>query len=372
MEKIKVLHCIETISSGGVEVLRLGFARHYDKEHFDLRIVCTNAKGPIKKALEDEGIQIIQIGSFKSPFEFSKYKKVLGVIKQFSPQIIHGAVFEGMCMASICGFLGHVPIIILEETSDPQKRSSKAIWLQRQLAKLSDVVIGISPSVVQYLTLKAKIPSSKVYLLNNGVDNNILISKGSNLQSEDIRLKASDYVLGSVGRVHDNIKRFSDILRAIKILNNPKIKFILIGDGPDLFKLKELARELNVEKQFISLGFKEDTSTYYQLMDCFCIPSAQEGFGLVAVEAMFHRLPVIATAVGGLKDVVKNELTGILVPPSDPQSLANAVNYLLNNPKNSQRMGKEGFLRATNLFGIKTYTNTLEKLYFSLLKKKYN
>ncbi|GAB3006290.1 glycosyltransferase [Cyclobacterium sediminis] len=369
MKKIKVLHCIETISSGGVEVLRLGFGRNYDKERFDMRIVCTNAKGPIKEALEKEGIQIIQVGSFKSPFEFSKYRQVLAVIKKFSPHIIHGAVFEGMCMASICGVIGRVPIIILEETSDPQKRSIKAIWLQRLLAKVADVVIGISPSVAQYLTEKAKIPSKKVLLLNNGVDNLHLLSSNNDLQRKDIFLKSFDYVLGSVGRVHDNVKRYSDILKALKILNDPKIKFLLIGDGPDLDKLKVLAKELGVENQFFPLGFKENTSNYYQLMDCFCVPSLQEGFGLVAVEAMFHHLPVVATAVGGLKDVVQNEVTGLLVPHSDPQSLAKCINHLINNPEISLKMGKEGFLRASNLYGIEAYTNALEKLYLSLMAK---
>ena len=107
-------------------------------------------------------------------------------------------------------------------------------------------------------------------------------------------------------------------------------------------------------------------------MDCFCIPSAQEGFGLVAVEAMFHQLPVIATAVGGLKDVVQNELTGILVPPCDPQSIANGIKFLFNNPEGSLNMGKEGYLRALELYGIGTYTSSLEKLYLSLLTKKVN
>lgn len=369
MNKIKVLHCVETISSGGVEVLRLGFARHYNKDRFDLRIVCTNAKGPIKEALIKEGIRIIEVGSFNSPFEIKKYRKVLAVIKIFSPHIIHGAVFEGMCMASICGLFGHVPITILEETSDPQNRSSKAIWLQRQLAKFADIVIGISPSVIQYLKINAKIPSKKVYLLNNAVDNINFKLNYKYLQREDLCLKNSDFVLGSVGRVHDKVKRYSDILKALKILNNPELKFLLIGEGPDLNYLKSLAIELGVEKQFFSLGFKEDTATYYQLMDCFCIPSFQEGFGLAAVEAMFNKLPVIATAVGGLKDVVQHEKTGILVPHSDPQSLANAIFYLLNNTKTSLRMGEEGFLRASKLYGIKTYTKSLEDLYLNLVSK---
>lgn len=372
MEKIKILHCIETISSGGVEVLRLGFARNMDKTKFDLKIICTNAIGPIKKALEEEGIEIIEVGQFGSPFEPSKYLKVLNVIKHYSPHIVHGAVFEGMCMAAVGGFFGKVKGIILEETSDPSNRSLKAIFLQRLLASSADKIIGISPAVCEFLNTRVNIPESKIFQLSNGIDFNYLQAKKKKITKSQLGLSAEDFVIGAVGRVHDKVKRFSSILMALEKINKPTIKVLLIGDGPDLDDLRNLSCIKGISDQFITVGFREDTSSFYELMDCFCIPSANEGFGMVAAEAMFYKLPVIASNVGGLKNVVQDEITGILFQPNDINTLAISIIRLYEDNVLRKNMGEAGFLRTRSLFGISHYTEIIQHLYQTIYIEKYS
>ncbi|MCR9014853.1 glycosyltransferase [Aquiflexum gelatinilyticum] len=368
--KIRVLHCIETISSGGVEKVRLGFAQYLNKEKFDLRIICTNSKGPIKMALEKEGVQIYDVGPFNSPFEWGKYRKVLSIISTYKPQIIHGAVYEGMSMAAVGGFLGRVPIIILEETSDPQNRSKKAIWLQKQFSKVADKVIGISPSVVNFLLDKARIPKEKVLLVNNGVSIPLLPDKmESDLLKRKLGIENGDIIIGSVGRVYNEVKRFSDLLEAIKGLKNPKVKFLLVGQGPDLEKLKSRASELGLEGQFISVGYQENTSTFYSVMDIFSLPSANEGFGLVAAEAMLHSLPIVATAVGGLRDVVIDGTTGFHVPPFSPNDLGEKLQILIDNQELRAQMGKAGFERAKKNYTSELYCQNIEQLYINLLNE---
>ncbi len=369
--KIRVLHCIETISSGGVEKVRLGFAKYLNKEKFELRIICTNSKGPIKLALEQEGVQIYDVGAFKSPFEWGKYRKVLSIISTYKPQIIHGAVFEGMSMAAVGGFLGRVPIIILEETSDPQNRSKKAIWLQKQFSRVADKVIGISPSVVDFLVGKVRIPKEKVVLVNNGVPFPILPDREeTELLKKDLGIETGDIVIGSLGRVYDKVKRFSDLLEAMKIIHNPRIKFLLVGRGPDLEKLKSKASDLGLEGQFIPVGYQENTSAFYSIMDIFSLPSANEGFGLAAAEAMLHRLPVLATRVGGLKNVVVNGETGFHVPPLSPEALAEKINLLIQKPELRKSMGEKGYQRAMENCTAERYCREIEDLYLSLLKSK--
>ncbi|WP_113922794.1 glycosyltransferase [Cognataquiflexum aquatile] len=369
LSKIRVLHCIETISSGGVEKVRLGFAQYLDKEKFELRIICTNSKGPIKLALEQEGVRIYDVGAFKSPFEWDKYRIVLSIIRSYKPQIIHGAVFEGMSMAAVGGFLGRVPIVILEETSDPQNRSKKAIWLQRQLSKVATKVIGISPSVVDFLEGKARIPKEKVLLVNNGVPLPLLTDNVEcDLLRRELGIENGDIVIGSVGRVYDPVKRFSDLLEAIKEIRNPRVKFLLVGQGPDLEILKSKASELGLEGQFIPVGYQENTSPFYSIMDIFSLPSANEGFGLVAAEAMLHYLPVVATAVGGLKDVVIDNKTGFLVPPFSPPEIGKKLQLLIDNPKLRIQMGRAGYERAVANYTSERYCQQIEKLYNNLLE----
>lgn len=371
MQKIRLLHCIETISSGGVENRRLTIAKNLDFNRFELKIICTKAVGPIKHQLEGLGVEIIEVGTFKSPFEWTKYKKVLRLIRKYQPQIIHGAVFEGMSMATVGGYLGRIPVIILEETSFPSTRSKKALFLQRIYSIFADKVIGIAPSVVRFLKEKVRISSSKVLLINNGVDIPETCPEQEIFQiRKSLRLEKDDLVIGSVGRVHDSVKRFSDILKALKLLDNSKIKFLLVGQGPDLDELKKLSNQLGIQGQFIPVGFQEKPNLFYQIMNIFCLPSAHEGFGLVAAEAMLHKLPVIATKVGGLQDIVIDGETGFLVPPFSPDLIAEKLKILIEDPELRKSMGDKGYERAMANYTADRYSQEVENLYLQLLKEK--
>ncbi|SHN31750.1 Glycosyltransferase involved in cell wall bisynthesis [Cyclobacterium lianum] len=369
--KIRVLHCIETISSGGVEKVRLTLIRGLDKEKFEHKIVCTWEGGAIANDLKEEGVELIPIGAFKHPFHYFKHKQVLKIIKTFNPHIIHGAIFEGMSMAAISGFIGGVPIRILEETSDPLMRTNRAILIQKMFLMISDIIIGVSPSVVKYLAERAKLSKKKIVEIYNGVDQPIF----STIQTikelrRNLGLKEGDIIIGSVGRMFNEVKRFTDILDAIKVINNASIKILIVGDGPDRTLISDYAMKIGLASQFISVGFQNNTSDYYRLMDIFCIASAHEGFGLVAVEAMMHKLPVIATEVGGLKDIVVDGITGFLVPSRSPQSIANNIAALIQNPELRLRFGEAGYLRASENYSAARYCEQIENLYYTLLDQK--
>lgn len=371
MEKIRVLHCIETISSGGVEKLRLTIVEKLGFHRYEFKIICTNAKGQIANRLEELGVEIIQVGAFRHPLEYGKYSQVKKIVTSYNPHVIHGAVFEGMSMATIGGILGQVPVVILEETSDPKTRSFKAVLLQRLYTMFADKIIAISPAVLAYLHHKARIPPSKTILIKNGVPSSHF---SDNKQTQQLRsslnIDAGDIVVGSVGRIYNEIKRFSDLLDAVKLMNLPNLKFLLVGAGPDLEKLESRAVELGVEKHFIPVGYQGNPDLYYGLMDIFCLPSLHEGFGLVVAEAMFHHLPVVATSVGGLKDIVLDGETGFLVEPKSPTSLAERLKILIDDSDLRRRFGYAGHQRATKNYTAERYCGEVEGLYNELLKKK--
>ncbi len=370
-DKMRVLHCIETISSGGVEKVRLNYARKMSNEIFELKIVCTQAKGEILSQLESLGVEVIPIGTFSHPFEIGKYRKLLRVIKDFKPHIIHGAVFEGNSMAFVGKVFGKVPIAILEETSDPKFRSKRANQLLGFYNRFTDAVIGISPAVMDYLRIQVGVKDQKLNLIPNGVDMPIKSDpKAIQILKEKLEIKEGDVVIGAVGRVYNKVKRFSDIIEAMSSLSAPQLKLILIGSGPDLEFLKEQVSKLGLQDQVSFLGYQADPNPYYDLMDIFCVPSLQEGFGLVAVEAMFHHLPVIATKVGGLKEIVIDGQTGYLINPNSPSELALKLKSLVQNPDLRKELGSNGYQRAKSNYSTQQYVGNLEGLYSKLLKEK--
>lgn len=370
-QKIRLLHCIETISSGGVDQIRLTLAKWLDKNKYELKIICTEAHGFLGEAIKGEGVEIIEVGVFKYPFHWSKHQKVLQVIRNYRPHIIHGAVFEGMTMAAVSGFIGKVPVIVLEETSCPRNRTKKAIFLQRFYSKMADRVIGIAPSVVSFLVEKVGLPKDKVVLINNGVSPPEKAKDQKLIElNEKLGLNTHDLVVGSIGRLYNDVKRFTDILEAIRLLNNPSVKFLLVGSGKDQQLIKEFAVQAGLNDQFIEVGYKEDTSAYYRLMNVFCIASDNEGFGLVAAEAMFHQLPVVATAVGGLKDIVVDGETGFLVPSHRPDKIAEKLQILMDEPEMRRSMGAKGLARAQQEYSAQAYVEKIHQLYQELLLEK--
>lgn len=374
--KIKVLHIQETIGSGGVERLRLSLAKHLDKNLFDQMFVCTFAGDNIPDEIRAEGFDVVPIGRLKSPFDWKQHKKVQKIIEEYQPDIIHGAVFEGVTMAAINGWLKKVPVIIIEETSYPMHRSWRGNFLMKIFAKMADAVLGVSPSVTQeYLLDKLKIQKSKVNLINNGVVLPPKISKEEiTMARTSWGINEGDFIIGSVGRMlSDDNKRFSDLIRAFSIFSKGKqnVKLLLVGEGKERKGYEELASELKIQDKVIFTSYQANVALFYQLMNVFSLVSASESFGLVLAEAMLHQIPVVATKVGGMKDIVNNNETGFLVEPFQIMEIAEKLDYLYQHPDQRVQMGKNGYEKAVNNYTEEVYVKNIENLYLKILREKH-
>ncbi|MBN9312779.1 MAG: hypothetical protein BGO40_00785 [Chryseobacterium sp. 39-10] len=372
--KIKILHIQETMASGGVERRRLSLAKHLDKNIFDQKFICTFAIGNIPEEIRAEGFEVIPIGRLKSPFDWKQHQKVQKIIEDYQPDIIHGAVFEGVTMAAINGFLKKVPIIILEETSDPQNRSWKGNLLMKIFSKIADKVIGVSQGVTEeYLKGKLHLPASKAITINNGV------ALPRNVQAGEItearkkwNISETDFVIGSTGRMNqDSHKRFSDLIKAFAEFSKDKenVKLLLVGDGQEKAGYTQLAQDLKIEEKVIFAGYQSDVALFYQLMDVFALVSAREAFGLVLAEAMLNKLPVIATKVGGMKYIVDDKETGFLVEPMNVIEIIEKLEIFYHNPGLRQQMGKAGWEKASKEYTEEAYVERIDNLYKHLMNE---
>lgn len=369
---IRVLHIMSTVMGGGVERRRLSLAKAFKGSNFQMKLLGTFKSGAIAEQIEENGVEIIEVGDFNGPFHWEKHRKIQKIIDDFQPHIIHGAVYEGVTMAAINGFIKKVPVVILEETSDPQNRSAKADFLLRIFSWTADRFIAIAPNVADYLINTAKIDSKKVITINNGVEipRGVSPEEIKNLRNQ-YHVKPTDFVIGTVGRLFDDHKKITDIIAAIKMVENvDNLKLLVVGSGRDEELIKQKAIDLGVQDKVIFTGYQFDTAPFYRLMNVFCIASQREGFGLVAAEAMLHRLPVIATKVGGLQNVVVHDETGILIKPNQPKDIALAINKLYNDPQLLDSFADKGFKRAMDNYTEERYVKEVINLYSELLKSK--
>jgi len=371
---IRVLNIIDTMASGGVERRRLSIAKLLDKSNFELKIICTNAVGPFPDEIRQQGVEVIAIGDLKSFYDYKQHKKVMKIIDDFKPHIIHGAVFEGVTMAAINGCIKRVPIIILEETSDPQNRSWKGNLLMKIISYSADKFIGVSPAAIDYLRNKLHLAENKVKLITNGValPNEISQNLVTNLK-EKYHISFDEIVIGSIGRMaSDAHKRFSDLIKGFSILlkKQSKVKLIIVGDGREIENYKQLVIDLKINDNVIFTGYQNEIGNFYALFDIFCLVSAHEAFGLVLAEAMLNKLPVVATKVGGMQYIVDDGETGFLVEKYDIDAIAQKLEILCLDANLRKEMGYNGYKKALDHYTEERYVKDIEKLYFELIQKK--
>jgi len=365
--KVRVLHCLETIGTGGVEQRRLSMARYFDPNAFEQRVVCSYVVGGFDEKLRKLGTQVVAIRGLYHIFNVGYYYRLFRVICEFRPHIIHGAVFEGVVSAVLGGLLFRIPVIIIEETSFPKRRSWRANLLMRFFSSAADFVVGTSPAVVEYLG-SIGVKEDKRRLINNGVETPPDQSaEDVALMEKKLGIESTNLVVGCVGRLNV-VKRFDDVIRAVASLNDKRVKLLIVGDGPDRQRLTELTNSLGVSNQVIFTGYQEPW-IYYSCMDCFALCSESEGFGMVVVEAMLYRLPVVATAVGGMREIVLDGETGYLVNVEAPESIANALSKLISDSTLRMRMGQAGLQRAKKYYSAENYSGLVADLYHEALHK---
>ncbi len=200
---------------------------------------------------------------------------------------------------------------------------------------------------------------------------------------QDFRRRFSlgtEFVAGCVGRIKLRQKGQDVLVRAAAILKArgrcPKV--LIIGAAhprnEDHFqKLKELIVESGLQDEVILTGELDDVKPAYAAMNVLVLPSGQpEGLGDVIMEAMAMKVPVIATNIGGPPEVVQDGITGFLIPPSDPEALADKIELLMNDPKLGQRLGQAGPNRVKEHFSIEEMIRKIEALYSHRMRRPAN
>lgn len=370
-QKIRILHTLGWVTGGGVERRRVMLAEGLGSEQYEHSLICQKADGPIHELLQDAGWSIHEIGLAPSILSRMWHARAHTIARAFQPDIVHGAVYEGEALA--CGIGLRMPgvKVIMEETSDPVNRRWTGDALMRAMCLRADACIGVSPKVTDYLHNTLRIPERKIRLINNAVPEMPHPSEG---RLEELRnmlgIDTNDIIIGSVGRVFDSHKRFSDLIRALVSIRSdqPRARLLIIGDGPDRGMLQKLTAELGLTDAVIFAGYQGAPRDFYHLMDVFVLASAHEAFGLVLVEAMLSGVPVVATEVGGIPFVLDHGKAGILVPPLQPREIADAVLSLLVDYEAAQSYRCAGLERARSAFSADRYVNDIAELYAEILR----
>lgn len=255
--------------------------------------------------------------------------------------------------------LAGIPVVFVRHMGSRLKKTT--CWL---INRHVDKVIAVSGAVRDTL-LDSGVSAEKVEVVHNAVtlerfDPSSVDPDGARRQ---LGIGAGDIVVGTVGKLHKG-KGVFDLLAAFALLSGKhvRLKLLFVGDGPERSALEQEASRLSLSERVIFAGPSKDVARMYAAMDIFVLPSTcSEAFGMVLVEAMAMARPVIATEVGGIPEIVQDNVSGILVPPQDPGSISRAIDRYIEDPALRSRLAEEGRLLVSRRFTEQTMARAFEK-----------
>lgn len=343
---------------GGAERSLLELIANIDKTAVT-PFFASSQDGELFSAIKNLGVATLQLNRFdlrKPAPIFPITARLMGFIRKNRIQIIHNNQCVDSYYSWLAGKMTRTPII-------NHLRDSQYYRLDRFLIKHVDCNICISSALYN------RFSASKVTLIHNGIRLDRFIS-----QPCPDKNGSKTVIVGLVGRIVPHKGQDIFIKAARLVLNScQNVRFEIYGDidneAGSAYKrqLHALVEEFGIGESVKFMGYADNAAEALDRLHISVVPSLREPFGRVIIESMATYLPVIGTYVGGIPDIITEE-TGIMVEPNNPQALAEAILYLVNNPHIRRRMGEAGRARVEEHFTIDRTVSKIINLYRDLLR----
>ncbi len=396
MKKIKILYYEPSTGYGGSSRCLLEWLKHFNKEKFE-PLVIIHYKGPAILGIKNLGVAIQRIPyiTLFKKVSISYHGKIISYIMLFleiSCNVLPISILIALLIkikkvdlvdinSSIAsGLPGIIASIITKTPCICHIHDTRSLTkIEKFFGKWINKFIVLTNEAFKLYCLD--LDAQKITVIYNSLNLSEWTpkNKSSNFKNE-FNIDLNSPLVGIVGRLTKG-KGHIDFIRAAKIINNLNLRAIFIIVGSAIFidknteqQLKKEAHNLGLREKIIFTGWREDIQDIISNFDILVFPTSTfpEGFGLPCIEAMALGKPVIATNIPGPSEIVLDNYTGYLVPPSNPDKLAEKIITILNDNQLAKKMGDAGRKRAEELFDITKNTRQIEDLYFKVLNKKTN
>ena len=370
--KLRVLHIIPTFGIGGAERMVVNLLKAFNHEKFEVAAcsLYSEASTFFEKQLKEYKIPVYYLGKHKG-LDLRMIPRLYHLFKTFKPDIVHTHLYA-IRNAIIPIILCRIPLrfhtlhsIAYKETD----RIGRIInWITFHFCKVIPISISQEVAKTTYDLYHVETP-----IIYNGISVNCFQLK-KNIRSfyrKKENLKESDIIFIHVANFSPQ-KNHRLLIKAFgqAVKQSPNLKLLHVGDGELRNEMEKFVKEKKLEQSIYFLGLRQDIPELLAACDVFILSSDWEGTPMTILEAMAARKPIIATAVGGVPELVENGVTGLLVPPKNTQALAEAILQLVGNSTLREEMGREGQRKALERFDINQIARQYEELYLKSLEAK--
>ena len=378
-KKKSILHVIDALNIGGAQELLVLLADKTPKSAYQTLVCVIQPDLTLKSRIESRGASVFCFnrsrpsifcpGNFISYF-YSNIRDIMSICWQHQVDVVHCHLSDAEFTGILAGwFYGvrriistvHYPALLPDRKSG-DVRNYLRIAATRLLYRLADAVVAVSDDVAQQLKNVFHLAPSKIKVIINGIDVEAIHRTQPNPElMPSLCALPGQRLITSVGRLMPP-KGHGYLIAAMPYLIHlaDNVRLLLAGDGDLKESLEQLSLDLKVRDVISFLGSRSDVPDILALSDVFVLPSISEGTSMALLEAMAGSRPIVATDIPGNRDVLRHEHNCLLVPPGNPEKLAEAISFLLNHPQIAAAYGKNAYQDVCQRFNIdKTITQLI-------------
>ena len=366
----RVLHIIDSLDVGGTETQMVQVVRRLSMRGYQVTVACLRAGGPLTQLLQEKGVRIIEFPKYRALLTLRSIYQLFRLawfLRREKIDVLHSHDLWSNLMGVPAAWIARTPVILAS-----QRNLAHLPWytpfrrkVVRLIYRLSTAVIANSEAVRKLLIEEFRVPAGRVHVLRNGVDFARFNSRPGDRRKINGSLTRESKLILNVANMNSQVKGHAVLIEAARTVCSlvPQAKFVLIGDGPLRPGLERRAQECGLQRSVIFLGRRDDVAEILSCADLFAFPSFVEGLPNSVLEAGAYGLPVVATPVGGIPEIISDGVTGLLVKPRDSQALADSILKVLKNPDLAARLSRACRARVREQFSFDRLIKDLGHLY---------
>lgn len=357
-----VLHLIETGGPGGAEKTLVAVAEGLAQTYRG--VVYALKEGWTSQQMRARGFPVI-VPSARRTFDLEWIMHLARTARSHQVDLVHAHEFTMNTVGTLVATWGGFPIVTTVHGKNYYWQRARRRLAYRWVSRRSHMV-AVSEDVRRFLIEQVGVAAHRVTRIYNGIDVDAFEPRDPRREvaRRALGIDPEAPVVACVGNLYP-VKGHIHLVRAVALLRSriPQIQLLVAGRGDLLEPLSNECGALGVDAHVRFLGFQEDVRHLLAAADVFTLPSLSEGLPLSALEAMAMERPVVATRVGGIPEVVEDGVSGFLVPPEDPDSLAGALADLLQDADRRRAMGRAGRARVEGEFSVARMLAGYRELY---------
>jgi len=364
---MRIVHLVTTLGVGGAEKHLLWLTEGQRERGHEVRVLYLKGEGELREAFEAQGVPVDVVPMERAAAAPRALLALAARLRALGPDLVHTHLLKADMLGAVAARLAGVPAVVASKHNDERPLLCWPAGLVHGLVTtLVDRVVVLSDHVGRFVGRHGRVPARKIRRVYYGVDPERLqpARPRASVRAE-LGLREDHKVLVCVARFAPQ-KDHPTLLRAVAQLADEDVVLLLVGGDPfgdGEARARALAEQLGIAGQVRFCGIRDDVPDLLGASDVFVMASSWEGLGLVFLEAMAVGLPIVATRVSAVPEVVVEDETGWLVTPRNYIAMAAALRMVFVYPREAARRGPAGRARLEQVFGLPRMIDEIEAVY---------